>query len=219
MKRAIVILESISYDMLMETETPNIDSLGEIHLAYSHGSWTLPSITSLINGNPPATPGMVFMDANPFLLRDHTVYFYTSNSWIIVLLKAYLKIYPTVNLITYDYDEYTPEMIKDLKNRTGDYLAFLHVMETHAPYRTTKGEVLPEERDATVLRERQKSSLRYIDNVLAELFAMPVQILLMSDHGENFNGEIHGNFDGIFRPEIFRVPLVARNWEKIIHKE
>jgi len=214
MKRVIVILDSVSYDLLMETETPNIDSLGEVRLAYSHGSWTLPSIASLINGHPPACYGKKFIEPNPFLLREHRILFYTSNDWVRLLLEAYRRIYCGIRVIFYDYRECINEMIDDLKTRRGSYLAFLHVMETHYPYTIYKGEKPPDTKDPKVLKERQKRALKYVDEALGRLFSIPnLAILVTSDHGQAFDGgELHGNFDGIFRPELFRVFIVAKNW-------
>jgi len=190
--RLVVVLDSVGYRTFLKANIPNMKSVGEVHLAYSHGSWTLPSFASMFVGIFPACSiqncyHRRLINPEPFFLRKNKAVVFTSNPWVEILAKSLgAKVIPI-------------ESTKDVLNHNVDGdIVFVHVMETHFIG------------DEPWSEEIQIKRLESIDKVIGRLIGKFNRVLITSDHGENFEGGAkHGNFNGIFRKYIFEVPLVG----------
>lgn len=190
--RLVVVLDSVGYDTFVRAKIPSL-RVGEIHRALSHGSWTLPSFASMLVGVFPActVPGCHhrrLIKPDVFLCRKRRVAVVTSNPWVAMLARG----------MGAGVVEVVRETARVRELPDAD-LVFLHVMETHF----VGDEEWTEEVQLERLEEAAESLAPLIDSV--------EDVLVTADHGENFgSGERHGNFDGVFRREIFEVPLVTR---------
>ena len=194
--RLVIVLDSVGYRTFLRADT-ELGGLGEVHLAYSHGSWTLPSIASMLVGIFPAcsVPGCKhrsLIRPDPLLPRRANAVVYTSNPWVELLAPGLGARVVRVRR--------TADAIRRLGAARGSDLVFVHVMETHF----RGGEPWSE--------EIQIERLESVDGALMEIIGRlaPEELVVTADHGENFGpGERHGNFDGVFRRGIFEVPLLT----------
>jgi len=192
MSRLILVLDSIGYDFYKKTPTPNLDSVGDVHLAYSQGAWTVPSFASLLMGYLPvcSVDGCFHRDAiehNPFLINEYKIKLYSTNPWVQVLFK-------NMGLTVIDSEDYN-------KVKEDDYdIIIVHVMRTH-------GHLV--------------SRLEEVDRSLAGLLNRFDQILFFGDHGEYVKspGLGHAHLDGKFHPEVLKVPIATRNWKPLRRKK
>lgn len=189
----VIVLDSVGYKTFLKADIPNMKSIGEVHLAYSHGSWTLPSFASMFAGIFPACSipncsHRKLINPDPYFLVKNRFKVFTNNPWIEVLAGKLggkvVKINSTRDVLKY---------INDVDN------AFIHVMETHFHM------------DEEWTEEIQIKRLEEADKILKPILSLDDEIIVTADHGENFDGERHGNFDGVFRRYIFEVPILANS--------
>jgi len=227
----LVVLDSVGYKLFCEANTPNLDSIGEIHLAYSDSRITPGSFASLLSGRLPicSIPGCyhntLFKERNnPFFLEKmaekRTVYVYTSNPWVQLLLRRHRRHrrHPRIKIKTYDTNAYVKNVVKEVKDQKVPYFTIIHVMETHYPYATERIVEWPLDLDSVspqVWRERQIQALEYVDKTLGFLREME-RVIVTSDHSEIFGeDQTYLHDPPFFSAEIFHVPIISNLKEPI----
>ena len=197
----VIVFDSVGYKTFMKANLPNMKSIGEVHLAYSYASWTLPSFASMFVGAFPACsiPNCKhhnIAEHNPFYLKNNNFIVFTDNPWIQVLAKSFKAVvvntHNVADVTKYIYGNGFRYLGKAYNN------AFIHVMETHF-----RGKKIWTE-------EVQIKELEKVDKIIKPILSLNNKIVITADHGENFGeGEKHGNFDGVFREYIYEVPIIS----------
>jgi len=220
-KEVLVVLESVGYDLFMEVQPNNIMSLGEVHKAYSHGCWTLPSMIAIWTGHLPTCSIRTcyhheLLQPNPFFMEELTktryVYLYTANGWLTPFMYEVRRsgYFPKL----YDNHACVQEIISSILSTTvAPFFALTLLTETHTPYNTEKEQTFKDTKDMDELRERQIKALEYLDEQLEPLIKGNFNLIITSDHGENFELGNYGHQLKEFRPKLMEVPLVSR-WRK-----
>ena len=224
MRELVIVFDSVRYDLFMEANAPNLKSLGKVHRAYSHGSWTRPSMSSLLSGYLPSCPEV----KNPWepqwimlkFVEGGRRVFYNSNAWM-------HNVHPLDGVERYYPDPYSAQsMVGDvLEEVEGLSLAVFLFMETHIAYSYREedtSEIFRRvwrynqgEEDPLLVSEmwnRQKKAVDYLDNLIKPLLDLEdTRIVFTSDHGELF-GEHHrlGHDPTLpFDVKLFEVPLIV----------
>jgi len=228
MKTLLVVLDSVRYDVFLEASTPNLDSLGNVVEAYAHGTWTRPSMTSVLSGYLPTSalgqpfkPSWVMLSREVFHEREVRAWFLNSNAWVHNMApRAYTEKW-------YPEPWSGPRMVEDarkiLKAFENVFVALL-LTETHGPYNYRKDIPYEEfvnkvkaynggvDNDAPEeARERSMKAVEYVDGLLKPLLDVAEGIVVTSDHGE-LMGEHHliGHDPSMpFHPVLLRVPLIV----------
>ncbi|MFB0543792.1 MAG: sulfatase-like hydrolase/transferase [Candidatus Bathyarchaeia archaeon] len=224
MRELVIVFDSVRYDLFMEADAPNLKSLGKVHRAYSHGSWTRPSMSSILSGYLPSCPEV----ENPWepqwimlkFVGGGRRVFYNSNAWMHKThpLEGVERYYP----VPYSAQSIVEDALEEVEDLS---LAVLFFMETHTPYsvreedttellrRIWKYNVGGEDPHlASEMWNRQKKAVEYLDNLIKPLLDLEdTRIVFTSDHGELF-GEHHrlGHDPSLpFHIKLFEVPLIV----------
>jgi len=229
LKNLLIIFDSVRYDRFIEAETPVIDSLGEAVEAWSHGTWTRPSVVSMLSGylpqselGQPYKPSWLMLGPQVFHDRWAPAWFLNGNAWV-----------KNLNPRNYE-DRFYPEpfsaeeMVRDAVKIMESYNEFFIVMlfvETHIPYSFDPQEDTSEtvqlfkdynnhvDNSAPIVAaERSRKAVEYLDRIIEPLLDYPDRIIFTSDHGD-LMGEHHkiGHDPTMpFHPALISVPLVVR---------
>ena len=229
MRILLIVLDSVRYDIFLEADTPNFDSLGRAVEAYSHGTWTRPSMASMLSGYLPTSelgqpfkPSWVMLSREVFHERELEAYFLNSNAWAHRLApRAYRELwYPE----PFSADLMVEDALKILRNRDECFVAMLFT-ETHGPYNYRPEVEYRELVEATkafnrgvdngapkMARMASMKAIEYIDWVAKPLLDQADFIIVTSDHGELMGDDgIHkiGHDPSMpFHPALVRVPLI-----------
>ena len=228
MKGLIIVLDSVRLDVFREADTPNFDSLGETVEAYSHGSWTRPSVVSILSGYLPSSrlgqpfkPSWVMLSREVFHEREVRAWFLNSNAWVHNMApRAYTEKW-------YPEPWSGPKMVEDacriLRAFENSFVVML-LTETHGPYNYRRDIPYEEfvsrvkaynrgvDNDAPEeARERSMEAIEYVDGLVKPLLDLADCVIVTSDHGE-LMGEHHliGHDPSMpFHPVLVRVPLIV----------
>ena len=228
MRDLLVILDSVRYDRFIEANTPVLDSLGLPAEAWAHGSWTRPSVVSILSGylpqselGQPYLPSWVML--SPYMFHNQKVpaWFLNANAWTHDMApRSYEELwYP---------DQYSaPKMVEDaldIMEGHDEYFVAMLLTETHGPYKYEAGEDVAyistlwraynkgEDNDAPrVAAERSRKAISYLDELLKPLLDLPDRVIVTADHGD-LHGENHRighdpSFE--FHSCLLRVPLMV----------
>lgn len=218
-KEVLIVLDSVGYERFMKAQISNFKSLGEVHKAYAHGSWTLPSMAAMFAGYLPTCSiencfhNSLLSGYSPFFLehltRTRYVYVYSANGWIWKLMLSVNV--PGYFPRTYDYNECAHEIVEDLTAKKEPFFALMLLTETHQPYTTEKGQKFETYDDLEELKRRQTHALEHLDKVLEPILKdSTYNVIVTADHGENFEKGYYGHQLKVFRPKLLEVPLVSR---------
>jgi len=214
----VIFLDSVGYEQFVRANVPNMKSVGAVHLALSHGSWTGPSFASLLLGEPPwcTVPNCEHNKILPrctnifdeMWKKGYHCYGYTSSPWAKALEKR---------MKYYDYSECLEDMLDDFLSRKKEpFFVIFHVLETHMPYsfkgHTRKTVWEGGKPRVDIERQAQLKALEYVDKQIGKLMReVEADFLITSDHGEIFDEEHYGHMwqDLSFCPELLKVPIVA----------
>jgi len=217
----------VRYDVFLDADTPNFDSLGRAVEAYSHGTWTRPSMASILSGYLPSSelgqpfkPSWVMMSREVFHQREVKAYFLNGNAWAHKLApKAYREL-PFLDRHP------SPRMVREAEMLLGgeDVAVVMLMTETHGPYdyegvdRSELAELIKrfnmgEDNDAPEMAyEAQMEAVSYLDSLAKPLLDKADFIIVTSDHGELMGDDgIHkiGHDPSFpFHPALVRVPLI-----------
>lgn len=227
MRDLLIILDSVRYDLFMEAAS-NLKR-GILYRAHAHGTWTRPSVSSMLSGylpqseaGQPYLPSWVMLSPYTFHNREVPAWFLNSNAWMHDMgpRRYEEKWYP---------DPYSaPQMVEDalsLMERNDEYFIAMLLTETHGPYKYEANEDATadmalikaynqgEDNDAPrVAAERSRKAIAYLDGLLKPLLELPDRLMVTSDHGELL-GENHriGHDPSFpFHVKLLEVPLVLR---------
>ncbi len=200
--RLVIVLDSVSYETFMKANCPNMKSVGIVHKALSHGSWTLPSFASmLVNIFPACTvkgcKHRELIKPDIFYTKHNRVAVLTNNPWIEMLAKGM-----GTHVVRVTNTFWAVVKTHDLFSNLKFDVVFIHVMETHF------------QKDKEWSEEIQIYWLEKVDECLYNALNLADEVIITADHGENFGeGERHGMFDGIFRREVIEVPII---WSEVV---
>lgn len=207
--RLLIVLDSVGYDQYLKAYTPNMDAVGAVHLAWSHGQWTRPSMAAIFTGLLPLCSisdcphrklQCFHVIPSLFTVKEregYNVKVYTGNALIWDLVpKRFLK--------QYDGNNYLPLVLEDVDTLGEPFYVIVHLLETHMPYTTE------EEHGALGAEERQRKAIEYVDRKIKPLLGRG-EVIITSDHGEYFGNNHYGHtLDAVgFQPELFKVPLIS----------
>lgn len=229
----IIVFDSVRYDRFMEASAPNLKALGRIHKAYSHGSWTVPSIYSMLYGHFPQAQGV---DKRPVDVQlgwlfygtkqqGYENFFINDNAWINMLNL------PNCKLIKYSLRLPAKEIIVDMlniMNTSQKYCIFTIFLETHLPYSVDRNEdyrniweIVHDYNNGLdvsscfieAIKERQRRAITYLDDLLKPVLDRHKgRVIFTSDHGD-LQGEYHkighGPENFPFDEKLFEVPLIV----------
>lgn len=226
MRDLLIILDSVRYDVFVKSHCPELKR-GRLYKAYSHGTWTRPSVTSMLSGYLPQSdfgqiykPSWVMCGSGMFHDMDTPAFFLNANAWMHNMAPAEYKEkwYP---------DPYSaPRMIKDAGLIMNDeFFVAMLLVETHFPYNFTDENTQEIEKlfsdynngidneAPRIAAERQSKAVSYLSNLLEPILDIPDRVIITSDHGD-----IMGD-DGIhrighdptfkFHIKLVEVPLVV----------
>jgi len=214
----IVFMDSVSYDQFLDANAPTMKSIGSVHLALAHGSWTGPSFASLLLGEPPwcsvrdcehnkILPRCINI-FNEMKKKGYHIYGYTSSPWAKALEKR---------MKYYNYSESLEDMLTDfLETKKEPFFVIFHILETHMPY-SFKGNIRETVwRDGKPVveleKEAQLKAIEYVDIQIGKLMnEVEADFLITADHGDIFDERYYGHMwqDLSFCPELLKVPIIA----------
>jgi len=223
----LLVFDSVRYDRYMEAHTPNLDKVGEAVKAYTHGSWTRPSMVSMLSGYLPISshgqiykPSWVMLSKQVFHEEDVPSWFLNANAWVKNMQprKYRDRFYPE----PYSADEQISEALKIMQTFNDYFIAILFV-ETHGPYSYNEGEDQSkvgeafkeynhgaDNRAPDIARARSIRSIEYMDRKVKPLLVHPDRTIFTSDHGD-LQGEEHhiGHNPGMpYHKCLLEVPLI-----------
>lgn len=227
MRDLFIIFDSVRYDRYIESDTPVLDSLGLPVEAWSHGTWTRPSVVSMLSGYLPTSelgqpykPSWVML--SPQVFHDHEVpaFFLNGNAWVKNMnpRRYQDRFYPE----PYSADEMIKAALKIMETHNEFFIIMLFV-ETHVPYSFQPGEDQSEVADLfkaynqgenntapSVAAIRSRRSIEYLDGLIEPLLDYPNRVIFTSDHGDLQGETKHIGHDPSmpFDPCLLRVPLV-----------
>lgn len=238
-----ICLDSCTYKVYMDAETPNMDSLGLAYRAYSFACTTGPSIMGYLMNEPPigigggmfeVVPGKelrewmprhysekgyatAWLSGNPVLMR--------MDSQLDGALQRYFKYWKVTEYLK---QVATPDIIKDLadivkKERENPLFVFILLLDTHTPYHDGSKVHTFTPFKPRLNYENQKRSVEYVDSVFPLFLkpfkeaGRPLEIIITSDHGENYGGWGwgHNAFRSHLRfgPQLFEIPFIRAKIE------
>lgn len=218
-RELLLIFDSARYDMFKEV----YQGEGELYKAYSHGTWTKPSISSMLCGylpisdyGQPYNPSWVM--GSDYIFKGATeAWFLTANAWTFNMEPA--KYHEK------QYKEFsTPKMVDDCEKimlECPSFFVAILFTETHGPYMIQKEESIEkeikkynngEDNNAPELAwKKQKRALEYLLYMTEPLTSYADRTFITSDHGE-LMGEHHliGHDPSFpFHPKLLEVPLAV----------
>jgi len=221
----LVILDSVRYDCFVEAAS-NLRA-GRLYKAHSHGTWTRPSVVSMLSGYLPQSelgqlyvPSWIMCSAFMFRNREVPAWFLNSNAWCHDMAPRRYK------ELWYPEECSAPRMVKDameiMRSHDEFFIAML-LTETHGPYKFDPKEDASqvsaifkaynrgEDNEAPKLaRERSIKAIEHLDRLLKPLLDLPDRVIVTSDHGD-LMGEHHliGHDPSFpFHVKLIEVPLV-----------
>lgn len=227
MRDLLIIFDSVRYDRFVEADTPVLDSLGLPVRAWAHGTWTRPSVVSLLSGylpqselGQPYKPSWVMLGPEVFHDRGVPAWFLNGNAWVKNLHpRRYEDVfYPE----PFSAERMVGDAVEIMEAHREFFIAILFV-ETHGPYGFRPGEDQsgvvelfkaynrgePNTAPSTAAF-RSRRSIEHLDGLVEPLLDLPDRVIFTSDHGE-LQGENHrvGHDPSFpFDPCLLRVPLV-----------
>jgi len=228
MRDLVIILDSVRYDRFVEAYAPELKRLGEVHKAYSHGTWTRPSVVSMLSSYLPQSeigqlykPSWIMLDKVMFHDREVPAYFLNANAWMHRMApSSYIEKW-------YPEPFSAGEMIRDAKRIMESHSEFFVVMllvETHEPYsyKPSKNdlEVIKlfkdynngEENEAPrIAAQRQREAISYLSVLLSPLLDIPDRVIVTSDHGDLMGEHRKIGHDPTFpfHIKLLEVPLMV----------
>lgn len=210
-RRILVALECLSYDELMEYETPNIDAL-DPHPATAMGCTTRASVPALLGGFLPFCNLGNRCDKNhvdmhrswtyPHFMTEYheqnKLWLYCPNGWVAEIINPYLRD-EIQQMITEHYAIPDREgefemMIDDFISRKPNqmkagYFAYFHVMETHPPYYPVDCDIPRDTTDREEKEERRALAVKQVDKSLKRLIELDVEdLIITADHPRDHLG-------------------------------
>jgi len=230
MRDLLIMFDSVRYDRFIEAHTPTLDSLGEVALAWTHGTWSRPSMVSILSGFLPYNEKY----KNPYSIthkllgsgmfgKEVPSFFFNANDWMrFAGPSAYKEItgfgsFPAKKMV---------EGARELMEREKEFFIAMIFPETHVNY-AFKPETESETKRITqlfgdytirgmdndapeVAAERSRKAISHLDQVIKPLLPLADRVVFTSDHGE-LMGEHHtiGHDPGFpFHEVLLKVPLV-----------
>jgi len=226
----LIMFDSVRYDRFVEAHTPILDSLGEAALAYTHGTWSRPSMMSILSGYLPYNKKY----KNPYSMthkllgsgmcggKEVSSFFFNANDWMLHAgPKAYQEItgfgsFPAKKMV---------EGAKELMEREKEFFIAMIFPESHLIYEyqpepdPVKKRVVQlfgdfnkgQDNDApAVAAERSRKVISHLDQVIKPLLPLAERVIFTSDHGD-LMGEHHliGHDPGYpFHEVLLKVPLI-----------
>lgn len=226
----IIIFDCVRYDNFVKASTPTLDSLGEAALAWTHGTWTRPSMVSILSGYLPYNKKY----KNPYGIthkllgigifgKEVPSYFFHAGAWMrFAGPSAYQELtdfgsFPAKKMV---------EGARELMEREKEFLIVILFPETHGNYHyePEPGSEIKRvlqlfgdynirgyNNDApAVAAERSRNAISHLDQTIKPLLPLAERIVFTADHGD-LMGEHHliGHDPGYpFHEVLLKVPLI-----------
>jgi len=228
MRDLLIILDSVRYDRFMEAYAPELKSLGRVYKAYSHGTWTRPSVVSMLSGYLPQSelgqiykPSWIMCGSYMFHDREVPSWFLNANAWMHKMAPSRYR------ELWYPKPYSASQMIVDAKNimeRHKEFFVAMLLVETHGPYDYKPSKNDPEvielfkaynsgeDNDAPrIAAERQREAISYLSILLEPILEIPDRVIVTSDHGDLQGelGKIGHDPTFPFHIKLLEVPLVV----------
>jgi len=228
MRDLLIILDSVRYDRFMEAYAPELKRLGKVHKAYSHGTWTRPSVVSILSGYLPQSeigqiykPSWIMLDKVMFHDQEIPAYFLNANAWMRNMApSSYVeRWYPepySAGAMIYD--------AKRIMESHSEFFVAMLLVETHGPYDYKPSKRDPkvaelfkaynngEENEAPrIAAERQREAISFLSVLLEPLLEIPDRVIVTSDHGDLMGEEHRIGHDPTFpfHIKLLEVPLIV----------
>jgi len=219
MNHLLLIFDSVRYDVFMKSSAVNLKRIAPCRLGLSHGSWTIPSMASVLMGYLPQSsygqPFQPYYLFDQFKNRGYTTFLLDSNG----LLSFFRSSKGLDNYIFFNEIE---KLINYLNELLGKEMVFVLAFfsSTHISYGDRSLDLLihrfNQGEDISGLTERamdaQIKAINETDKKLESILDRKgLQIYFFSDHGELF-GENHclgHNPKFPFHPALLQVPVAV----------
>ena len=202
----LIIFESTRYDAFLEADTPSLDEFGEVVKAYTHGTWTRPSIVSMLSGYLPTSelgqiyePHGVMLGRHIFKRRERVpTFFVNGNAWVEDLAP---RSYVEHKFYEKHMGEKMVKRVSELMRENDEFFIALFLTDSHIPYdlpgddenevrehiELFKSFNIGEDNGAFELaKERNLRAISYLDGLVGRLLDMPDRTIFTSDPGELF---------------------------------
>lgn len=225
MKDLLLIFDSVRYDLFNQVHSGE----GTLYKAYSHGTWTRPSIASILSGYLPTSdygqpykPSWVMCSPQMFHDQPIPAWFLNANAWV--------KNMQPRNYVEKEHlqPHSAPLMMEEAEKIMNSHKRFFVAMllvETHVPYNHTskidgkaRGQLikkynLGEDNDAPLLaRKWQKEAITYLLKLSKPLLNLADRTFYTSDHADLMGDGLHliGHDPTYpFHIKLLEVPLVV----------
>lgn len=228
MRDLLLIFDSMRYDIFKNLLYEKTFDLGRVYKAYTHGSWTRPSVCSMLSGYLPTSdygqpykPSWVMLSPQVFHDREVPSWFINGNAWMSDMAP---RRYTEKKFFDpHSAPQMVDETISIMKHNKEFFIAMLFV-ETHGPYNyipQVNGEKLGEKIKAynqgkdnnapQLARVYQARGINYLLGLTRPLMKLSSRTYLTSDHGD-LMGEHHkiGHDPSYpFHVKLVEVPLAV----------
>lgn len=229
MRDMFILFDAVRYDNYVQADTPVLDSIGKAVKAYTHGTWTRPSMTSILSGYLPTSelgqpfkPSWVMLSDQVFHDVERKAWVIHANAWIKHMKpRRYTDVfYPK----QYSADDMIRKALQIMEINDDCFIVMLFT-ETHGPYdlpgepETSWREVIEkfkafnhgEDNDAPEIAvERQIKAIEYLDEKVKPLIGMADSVIFSADHGELMGEKNKVGHDPSFpfHVKLLEVPLI-----------
>jgi len=229
----LIMFDSVRYDRFVEAHTPTLDSLGEAALAWTHGTWSRPSMVSILSGYLPYNKKY----KNPYSIthkllgsgmfgKEVPSFFFNANAW---MLHAGPRAYQEITGFGSLPAKKMVEGAKEVMEREKEFFIAMIFPETHLIYEyqpepdSEKKRVVQlfgafnkgQDNDAPeVIAERSRNAISHLDQTIKPLLPLAERVIFTSDHGD-LMGEHHliGHDPGYpFHEALLKVPLIIGSY-------
>lgn len=189
MKRILICIECLDYNYIQEVQPPNLLKL-DSHPAVSFGLGSRPAAAALMGGMLPVCQipecyhrKLREIWSNPFFLtcikeKTEKQFYLNPNGWIIEILLPWMdEEQRKLNFYWHDHHEILPskyisEYFLSNKDKYKSYFAYLHLFESHYPFRSPSG------------TGDRKSAVLFLDEIVGRILreASDAEIVVTSDH-------------------------------------
>lgn len=198
------IMDAVSFDQFNKASTPFIElNAHRIQKSYTGGTWTLPSMKSIVHGIIPQTDDIsLYKFKRPWMLPEPKCYKREGyNTYALSGNPLFSeRTFPCAG-----FDEFIVE--KDDIKKSGEnivskfldiyeepFFCIMLLIDTHRPYNGIEDEELT----LKEMKKNQRDAITKLDKELERLyndFSNNTEILVFADHGELFRKDKYGTHD------------------------
>lgn len=187
-----IVLDSVSYKVFVESESPNFRRLGPVEMVYAHGCWSLPAIMGMLYvpylcGKPLVS--VKYRDHRwlPVVMQEegyHTT-LVSDNPWFEIGEEYISKGFS--NYISLGKLGCSGQLVsKALNHLTEPFFMVLWFTATHKPH------FYPDKQSGLTDLVHKVNAIEHVDGLMGDfLKSVPsgTEVLVTSDHGNAWRGE------------------------------